>query len=267
MNSRSTLPAINSYEFKRLPFRQQLYILSVYMENKDKYRELTGASDIPIEGLEYLDTDTKKIVELQNEPLPPANSRPISFIGNYWACYHCQYNPKWFDDMIVTPLDVLGISYRRILGINFFNFPLLVMDKVAREIMAWIHSSQKSMRADILYYTAWMRAAAGTEYDKVKFSCMKDHDLNDIMSDIWDVASEHRCTSVDEINELYPTVDDSEDLVIQVEDETYMLSIENCCYVDTRRVYLPLLPTELLQYKISLKGWELLQADTLGSCK
>ncbi len=262
MNPSRRLPAVDTYEFKQLTFREQLYIFSLFLEDKDRYKALTGGNTGPLEGLEYLERDVRLLLDVKGVP-SRQSSMPIEFIENQWACYNGRFSSSWFDP-IISPLDVHGLRHKRVLGVDAFDFPMVVLDRCASEIASWlIAQNRQSIADDMLYYIAWMRAAAKDSYDSTRFLSLSEGDRSALFSSIWNEAACRigPATTIDELNDYFPTIENSaSDLYYQVEDGTYVVYYKCLSYLDDARSFIPLVPEELVSdLRFSLSSWSFIE--------
>ena len=74
---------IGSKQFKNIPFKEQLYVYSLYLNDHDHYRELIGKSPLY---LEYID---KNILSLLQEkiglPDKKKDAPAFYFVENHWT--------------------------------------------------------------------------------------------------------------------------------------------------------------------------------------
>jgi hypothetical protein len=127
------LPRVGSKEFKRLPYKDQLYILNLFYFDKDKYFDFCGVSTPE---LEYVDESLDKIFKLPSAPTLVADL-PISFSEGCWCAYLSYFNPRWWEECN-SPLDELDLSHKRIFSIQLFNFSLLSLDYNSYKLSRWL---------------------------------------------------------------------------------------------------------------------------------
>lgn len=242
------LPSINSNKFKELHYKEQLYILNLYLHDRDKYLELVGST--PKE-LEYIDKEVSALFRVSSRP-ENDDETPVSFVENCWCAYLARFNPKWWDEDF-SPIEDLGLSHQRIFGIQLFNFPLVSFDRPSSHILRWLVKEPKKTRKlnDVFYYLIKLRAAYQYFSDELQ--------PNPKPLDIWNLSVIYLndYPSVAEINGLYPIIEDN-DLIELIEDDVLAPLTSQVRCLDGRS-YIPLVPAELyckLQFKI--RGWDFL---------
>jgi len=264
--SAKALPRVGSQEFSSLDFKQQLFILNLYLYDKDKYRTFARIDD-PGE-LVYIDKSLDEIGKMKIRPDPNIDL-PASFVEGCWSAYISYYDPIWWKDE-VSPIEELGLDHKRMLGIQFFNFPLLSLDSISRMMLSWLfdHPKKTKEQSDVFYYLIKMIAAwtyfRGDDKELSPENIKKTFDpkaMNRIMTDIWNlsVTNLNTCNTITALNGDYPVVEDNERLIYLVEDNTLVL------YTKTRhkdgRSYVSLIPSDLyFKSKFYIRDWDLLVA-------
>lgn len=245
----STLPPIGSDKFKKLHYKEKLYILNLYYHDSSKYLELCGKPGKVSKELEYID---KSITDLFNDSAPPnfQTDIPLSFVENCWCAYLSNFNPAWWE-VGFSPLDFLGLDHKRIFNIQLFNFPLLSFDSVASKIFRWLLKNPSKTRkgSDILYYVVRLRAAYNLFH--------KDQKIDEV--EIWNssITQLGDFLTVDEVNKASRVIDDN-DLLEQLELDYYVLLTDQI-KIFQKRHFIPLIPAQLyMKDKFSVKGWDFL---------
>jgi hypothetical protein len=126
------LPSIDSREFKALPYKEKLRILSLAFFHKDEYTEQTGTG---------LSTPDSSILKNLPPPQPLAfYDLPAAFLRGYWTAYNCYYKEEWYAGEFggLTPLDDFGIESKRVVNVRAFTFPLLTLDEPLYNIFLWL---------------------------------------------------------------------------------------------------------------------------------
>jgi hypothetical protein len=235
------LPRVGSNEFKELHFKDQLYILNLFLHDKDKYYSLTG---VPTPELEYVDKSLGKLLQL---PIVPSFEidAPISFAENCWCAYLSYFNIRWWEEGF-SPLDELELEHQRVFGIQLFNLPLLTFDATTRKYLSYLVEKEVN---DVFFYLVKMMAAHA--YFKT--------DEEDPV-DIWNLSvfKLNSYKTVHDINGDYPIIEHNERLIDLLEDESLVL-LYSQVHAHGKRSFAPLIPSELYgksQFKI--KGWDFL---------
>lgn len=245
------LAKIGSANFKRLDFKEQLFILNLYYHDQDNYLNLCG---LPPKELEYVDDYVSSIFSLPRTPTfsadPSIFPSALLFHENCWCAYLAYFNPKWWEEEL-NPVDLLGHSYKRVLNIQLFNFPLISFDLHSLRILRWLRTQASKTRglSDIFFYLVKMRAAQQYFMDEGKQRVV----------DVWNesIVQLNEYVSVLDINDTYPIIESST-LIDLIEEDTYA-PIFNSVRPHNDRFYVPLVPAELYnKSQFTVKGWDFL---------
>lgn len=252
-------PAIGTPAYKNLPFPEQVFLYSLYLNDNKQYCELTGARPKDDE-LAYLDELVGFLKEAQENPIPEVTSSlPISFIYRHLACYVSYYNPTWFEEGF-SPLDELDIKHKRLFGMYLYDFPLVTLDFVSRRCLSYIAQKQPRFLHDVLFYITKMRVAAA-EYFKPE--ALLPETINP--AEIWFVAQEMihpSIATVQDLNEIHPVVDCNEELLDQLDEDTLVIYYQYPRQVKGRS-FLPMIPSELyLKEKFYVREWGFLSTGS-----
>lgn len=245
------LPGIGSSEFKKLHYKEQLFIMKLFYHDPDKYKLLCGSPGATPAGLEYVDHSVGLIFKYAQ--LPETHEEiPIEFINSCWCAYLTYYNPLWWEEYF-SPVDDLGFDHKRIFGINLFNFPLISLDSPGLKILKWLREQPKKTRElnDVIYYLVKLRSAWQYFRDEIK------PESDPI--DIWNlsVANLNEYLSIADINGAYPIAQDSP-LIDLIETDTLVPLLGKVRSLD-KRYFIPLVPSELyLKTQFTIKDWDFL---------
>lgn len=239
------LPSIDSQEFKTLHYKEQLHIFNLYLYDREKYLQLVG---ITPDELKYVDRSIASILQIPSEPNDD-RELPVSFVEGCWCAYIANFNPLWWEEGF-SPIDDVGLSHKRIFGIQLFDFPLISMDRTSSQLFRWLRDQPKKTRElnDIFYYLIKLRAA--WEY-------FRDNERKPV--DIWNLSIVHlnKFLSIADINESYPITEDS-DLLDLIEEDT-LVPLSSQVRLLRGRTYVPLVPSELYnKTSFKIKAWDFL---------
>lgn len=139
------LPSVDSPEFKALPYKEKLQVLSLKFFNEDEYRSQTGVTVAP---------DASILKNLPPSQTITVHDLPASFLRGHWAGYNCYFKEEWYAGEYrgLSPLDDFGLESRRVVNIRAFNFPFLALDDPLYYIFLWMSNfdSQTAWKAPAL---------------------------------------------------------------------------------------------------------------------
>lgn len=241
------LPTVNSKKFDKLHYKEKLYILNLYFHDRSTYIELCG---LPPEGLSYIDNSLSSIFNLACAPASAREEEfPINYIGSCWCAYITRFSEKWWDPGL-SPIDGFGFSHRYILGIHFFNFPLISFDLTTSRILRWLVKEPHKTRqlSDIFYYTVKLRAA---------YEYFGDREAKFNPTEIWNLSVTHlnQLFSIEEVNGSFPIIEENSlaDLVEEDSLVPYFYKVRTF----NGRFFIPLLPAELFAHgSFKISDWD-----------
>lgn len=241
------IPSVNSKEFKKLHYKEQLQILNLYYHDRSKYQELTG---LPDKTVEYVDSAIEEIFSISREP-KFTKGIPVSFVTDCWCAYKCYYNVNWWEAGL-SPLDKLGYDHQKVFGFNLFNFPIVSMDFTTSKFLKWLVKNPKKTREghDIFFHMIRMRSAW-------EFFAESGEEVDPVLA--WNLAVEHllKITSVEDLNGDYPVTEFSD--LLDMIDADDLAPVFSQLRGYQGRHFMPLVPAELYnQSQFQVKGWDFL---------
>lgn len=246
MRSKKLLPPIGSPDFKKLHYKEQLFILNLYYHDRTKYLDICG---LPSDDVKYITDSVERVFSMAKAPRV-ANELPIAFVEDCWCAYLAFYDPKWYEEGF-SPVDDLGLSHRRIFNIQLFNFPLLAFDTAGLRMLRWLRDQPKKTKdfTDIFFYFVKLRAA--WEY-------FRTTDEDDAV-DTWNSAiiNLEEYLTVNDLNGGWPIIEDSQ-WIEQIEDEVLVMLYAKPKLLNGKW-FVPLVPAELFHKdRFHVKGWDFL---------
>lgn len=248
-------PKVNSYEFKKLSFAEQVHILNLYLHHPDEYSDKAGVAPAHDE-LSYVNEALQYILEKKNRGVPSVDpSYPVQVIHNHWAAYISYFNPCWWEEGF-SPLDELGLSHKRIFNLNLFTFPFIAFDDITRYCIGWLDEFQPRLSCDMLYYAIKMRYAATMYEEDIDFDSWQD------AVNIWNLSvTMNHLNDIDLVNSSSggKLLKDVSDTHVMVEEEVYVMDYKKLRLLDNGWYYAPLVPAEVhCKDQFYIKGWDFL---------
>ncbi len=257
-NDSKSLPEVYSNGFKKLPWKDQLYIISLYLRDRDKYRELAGLYTDD-SSLAYLDTLIGKI-RTEVLPVPDVSDEKFAIVENHFAGYYINYKDNWYSS---PPLDILCIRNIKLFSyFQLFDFPLVTYDKVSQRLLKWLVEKTDLTRnaLDLIFY--WFRMRVVVEYFASyllelpnKDSVWKDVNFKSLLNESnVDLDS---CLTVRDLNESWPLMYNDDDEVLELIDNgTYV--VWNKPKFASGKFFTPLIPVDLysiLSFRVNNWGF------------
>ena len=270
------LPNVGTKAFRGLHFKEQLFILNLFLYEREKYNVLTDSEEADT-SLFYLEDGLSFLLDKQNIGTPTFedDALPLSFIEDFWAAYLSHYDSKWYEDFL-SPIDLLGLQHKRIIGLNFFTFPFLCCDPTSYLILKWLRSERISIVQDLLFYLIRMRVAAEYFVDngdaRIKYYAKQKTSKKYMHPPIVDgipvrplspdelhyIADQELgdYSTISSLNEDFPILEDS-GLSSMLEEDVYVLLPMHIRFA-SGRFMVPLVPSELYLKRFYIKTWDFL---------
>ena len=141
------LPQVGTDGYEKLGYQDKLFILNLYLFDRDKYRLLVGYGKSSGTGF-YVEQRVSHLASSGKLGVPPDDTVGlVSIEENYWGAYLCFFDQAAYGRDILDLLSEFGIQYERTLGINLFSFPVLRTDFLGKEILNWVFNSELGMVA------------------------------------------------------------------------------------------------------------------------
>lgn len=290
-----TLPPVDSVEYDKLPYQDKLYILRLYLFDKDRYKLLVDYGKKSADF--YVEQHVAYLVNSGRLGAPNPDSNVIAAVHEgYWGAYMCHYDPQFFINRGLSPLDDFRLEFERTLGINLFSFPYLRTDFVGRKILQWLSKSKSnSVATDLLFNFILIRGYAQELVNlrkRVLIGCraksarqlaefrrdklLIEQNLTPLTIEDLDVYSSWKLKdgapkdySLDSILSKFSDLVEFSSIYEDIDSEDLILLTRYSKLADGWW-YIPIVPAELFQdTRFTIKGWDFLvpRSDKAKSCE
>ncbi len=287
------LPPVGTNGYDNLGYHDKLFILNLYLFDRDKYNLLVGYGRSTT-GF-YIDQKITHLARTGKLGTPSDSAKgSISIEEGYWGAYLCYFDQVSFQSKGVDLLVEYDVEYERAFGVNLFSFPVLRTDFLGKEILNWVFNSElHSVCIDPVFSLATMRVASDAlvpnapERVMIAKRAKTKKRIKELASDPQLIKNNMTPVTVSEIYAIslnfFQTLNEAFDFTLgsvidmagdfiqpselfeDIETEELVL-LSNKCRKFGKWWYAPILPVALFKdSRFTVKDWSFLHSESNGS--